>query len=225
MARGPSPAHAPPAVTFECASGRGRHRPRPEDPVTLPRLRRADAAVTLPTNHQVVPSSPRHHERLRTLVALAAFAGLRLGWGRRPAGRRRGSAAPGPARTQAGAASPGRAGSVTGVARHDLRHSCARGMIAAGCDVVTVQRALGRPLLTDRGGPDGGHAAGELLAGVLLVLADRVPTDSPSQARDLRGSECLSREPSSCRTPASPRPAPSQTARCRLDASAGGRRA
>lgn len=26
---------------------------------------------------------------------------------------------------------------------HDLRHSCASGLIAAGCDVVTVQRALG----------------------------------------------------------------------------------
>ncbi|HUH69784.1 MAG TPA: site-specific integrase, partial [Mycobacterium sp.] len=32
---------------------------------------------------------------------------------------------------------------VTGVKMHDLRHFYASGLIAAGCDVVTVQRALG----------------------------------------------------------------------------------
>ncbi|MGO8937898.1 MAG: tyrosine-type recombinase/integrase, partial [Mycobacterium sp.] len=32
---------------------------------------------------------------------------------------------------------------VTGVTPHDLRHFYASGLIAAGCDVVTVQRALG----------------------------------------------------------------------------------
>ena len=32
---------------------------------------------------------------------------------------------------------------LTGVRLHDLRHFYASGLIAAGCDVVTVQRALG----------------------------------------------------------------------------------
>jgi integrase len=32
---------------------------------------------------------------------------------------------------------------VTGVRLHDLRHFYASGLIADGCDVVTVQRALG----------------------------------------------------------------------------------
>jgi len=39
-------------------------------------------------------------------------------------------------KTQAGA-------DVTGIRLHDLRHFYASGLIAAGCDVVTVQRALG----------------------------------------------------------------------------------
>ena len=37
-------------------------------------------------------------------------------------------------------AAPGRSG---GIRLHDLRHFYASGLIAAGCDVVTVQRALG----------------------------------------------------------------------------------
>lgn len=36
-----------------------------------------------------------------------------------------------------------RAAGVTGVRLHDLRHFYASGLIAAGCDVVTVQKALG----------------------------------------------------------------------------------
>ena len=32
---------------------------------------------------------------------------------------------------------------VEGMTLHDLRHFYASGLIAAGCDVVTVQRALG----------------------------------------------------------------------------------
>jgi integrase len=35
------------------------------------------------------------------------------------------------------------AAEVEGVRLHDLRHFYASGLIAAGCDVVTVQRALG----------------------------------------------------------------------------------
>src|SRR5450631_3231965 len=37
---------------------------------------------------------------------------------------------------------------VTGVRLHDLRHYYASGLIAAGCDVVTVQRALGHSKAT-----------------------------------------------------------------------------
>lgn len=32
---------------------------------------------------------------------------------------------------------------MSGIRLHDLRHFYASGLIAAGCDVVTVQRALG----------------------------------------------------------------------------------
>ena len=38
------------------------------------------------------------------------------------------------------------AAGISGVRRHDLRHFYASGLIAAGCDVVTVQRALGHAL-------------------------------------------------------------------------------
>ena len=48
----------------------------PSDSVTLPRLRRAEAAMTLPTNGQVGAILSAADERFR---ALAAFAGLRLG--------------------------------------------------------------------------------------------------------------------------------------------------
>ena len=79
---------------------------------------------------------------------------------------------------------------VTGVTLHDLRHFYASGLIAAGCDVVTVQRALGHaratttlntyahlwPTAEDRTR----RAAGDLLAGVLPILADRVRTNEGS---------------------------------------------
>ncbi|MGI8888891.1 MAG: tyrosine-type recombinase/integrase, partial [Nocardioidaceae bacterium] len=35
-----------------------------------------------------------------------------------------------------------------GIKLHDLRHFYASGLIAAGCDVVTVQRSLGHPKAT-----------------------------------------------------------------------------
>ena len=41
------------------------------------------------------------------------------------------------------AAGPKTAAGVDGMRLHDLRHFYASGLIAAGCDVVTVQRALG----------------------------------------------------------------------------------
>ena len=41
-----------------------------------------------------------------------------------------------------------RAAGVTGFLLHDLRHFYASGLIADGCDVVTVQRALGHAKAT-----------------------------------------------------------------------------
>jgi integrase len=41
-----------------------------------------------------------------------------------------------------------KAAKVTDVTLHDLRHYFASGLIAAGCDVVTVQRALGHAKAT-----------------------------------------------------------------------------
>jgi len=41
-----------------------------------------------------------------------------------------------------------RAAGVTGFTLHDLRHFYASGLIAVGCDVVTVQRALGHSKAT-----------------------------------------------------------------------------
>lgn len=38
--------------------------------------------------------------------------------------------------------------SLSGIRLHDLRHFYASGLIAAGCDVVTVQRALGHAKAT-----------------------------------------------------------------------------
>jgi len=69
---------------------------------------------------------------------------------------------------------------------HDLRHFYASGLIAAGCDVVTVQRALGHsmpsitlntyshlwPTVEDRTRT----AAAELMASVLAIPADSVRT-------------------------------------------------
>ena len=227
----------------------------PSDSVTLPRLRRAEAAMTLPTSDQVGAILGAADERFRALMALAAFAGLRLGEAaglqvgdvdylrrvllvRRQVQRAPGGAVevrapkygsersvflpdellellsrhvathrPGEAPSRwMFEATPGqpphqntvghqwrqacaRAG-VTGVTLHDLRHFYASGLIAAGCDVVTVQRALGHakatttlntyahlwPTAEDRTR----RAAGELLAGVLPILADCVRTNGES---------------------------------------------
>ena len=75
---------------------------------------------------------------------------------------------------------------VSGVTLHDLRHFYASGLIAAGCDVVTVQRALGHakatttlntyahlwPTAEDRTR----KAAAGLMAAVLENPADNVRT-------------------------------------------------
>jgi integrase len=41
-----------------------------------------------------------------------------------------------------------RGAGLTGIKLHDLRHFYASGLIAQGCDVVTVQRALGHATAT-----------------------------------------------------------------------------
>ena len=71
---------------------------------------------------------------------------------------------------------------VTGVTPHDLRHFYASGLIRAGCDVVTVQRALGHSSATTTLAtyshlwPDANdrtrRAAAELLDAALGVAAD-----------------------------------------------------
>ncbi|RAX45006.1 site-specific integrase [Arthrobacter sp. AQ5-06] len=77
---------------------------------------------------------------------------------------------------------------LSGVRLHDLRHFYASGLIAAGCDVVTVQRALGHskatttlntyshlwPTAEDRTR----SAAGAMMSEALGSLADCVRTDS-----------------------------------------------
>jgi integrase len=77
---------------------------------------------------------------------------------------------------------------LSGVRLHDLRHFYASGLIAAGCDVVTVQRALGHskatttlntyshlwPTAEDRTR----SAAGAMMSEALGTLADYVRTDS-----------------------------------------------
>lgn len=77
---------------------------------------------------------------------------------------------------------------------HDLRHFYASGLIAAGCDVVTVQRALGHSTATTTlstyahlwpSAEDRTRAAASGLASA--ALADSVRTTAAEQAADLHG--------------------------------------
>ncbi|MEU8371463.1 tyrosine-type recombinase/integrase [Micromonospora tulbaghiae] len=188
-----------------------RDRLIPSDPsagVTLPRTRRAEAAMELPTPEQVRALLDAAGGRFVAFVALAAFAGLRLGEaagaqvgdvncpGRTLHVRRQVQRGPGgtvlvappkygsertvflapalvdvlsrhiadyrpgtDARRWLFEGEPGdpphqntvgywwrktcRDAGVAGFTLHDLRHYYASGLIAQGCDVVTVQRALG----------------------------------------------------------------------------------
>ncbi|WP_138999455.1 tyrosine-type recombinase/integrase [Rhodococcus zopfii] len=180
----------------------------PAESVTLPRVRRAEAAMTIPTTGQVGSLMHVSDDDFRAFVALCAFAGLRLGEAaalqvgdidflrreilvRRQVQRANGHAVEirGPkygsertipvpqglldvvalhiAHWRPGDDPerwlfPGRgehpwhqnsvghrwrktrtAGGAPELRLHDLRHFYASGLIAAGCDVVTVQRALG----------------------------------------------------------------------------------
>lgn len=77
---------------------------------------------------------------------------------------------------------------------HDVRHFYASGLIAAGCDVVTVQRALGHSSAAEtlttysHLWPDASDrtrkAAGELAALALTAAADGLRTEEPKTASD-----------------------------------------
>lgn len=184
----------------------------PTDQVSLPRLRRADAAMHMLSAEDVGALFKASDPRFRTFIALGAFAALRLGevcglqigdvdFDRRTlrisrqVQRVKGSfevRAPkygsertvflpdglltmiaGHVATYRPGDDPSRwmfegeagrplhqntaaywwrrakqAANVEDVRFHDLRHFAASGMIAAGCDVVTVQRALGHARAT-----------------------------------------------------------------------------
>ena len=184
----------------------------PTDGVRLPRRRRADAAMTIPTPEEIGQLLAVADEHVQAFIALCAFAGLRLGEAAgvqlgdidflrktlkvtRQVQRVNGGAidvrAPkygservvyladtlvellaqhvatqgtnGPDRwlfTGDADDAPHqntvgywwrktlRDAGLTGIKLHDLRHFYASGLIAAGCDVVTVQRSLGHSKAT-----------------------------------------------------------------------------
>ena len=84
---------------------------------------------------------------------------------------------------------------VTGLRLHDLRHFFAPGLIASGCDVVTVQRALGHASVTTTlntyghlwpDAEDRTRAATDgLMAAALDIPADYLRTERRQQAADL----------------------------------------
>ncbi|WP_460791515.1 tyrosine-type recombinase/integrase [Nocardioides maradonensis] len=184
----------------------------PTDGVCLPRGRRADVAMSIPTPEEVGQLITVADDRFRPFIALCAFAGLRLG---EAAGiqlgdvdflRRSLKISRQVQRVNGGAidvrppkygserviyladslvnllaehvAAHGSTGKdqwlfagegdspphqntvgywwrktlrdagLTGIKLHDLRHFYASGLIAAGCDVVTVQRSLGHAKAT-----------------------------------------------------------------------------
>ncbi len=218
--------------------------------VSLPRVRRAEAAMTIPTAEQVRKAMDIAPLQFRAFIALAAFAGLRLGEAsglqvgdidflrrtvavhRQVQGQTRGGIEIVPPkygsertiavpealtdllswhvrevgvhgeeqwlfatgshrlnRNSAGnlwRATRKAAGLPNAYTLHDLRHFYASALIAAGCDVVTVQRALGHqsatitlgvyshlwPTAEDRTR----SAAADLMAEVLGDSADSVRT-------------------------------------------------
>lgn len=183
----------------------------PTDNVRLPRRRRADAAMTIPTPEDVGLLLAVADTQMRTFIALCAFAGLRLGEAggvqlrdvdfvrKRLKVTRQVQRAPGATIevrapkygservvhladglidliaehvTEAGTVGAEQwlfsqgggpvhqnsvgywwrktleAAGLSGIKLHDLRHFYASGLIAAGCDVVTVQRSLGHAKAT-----------------------------------------------------------------------------
>jgi len=229
----------------------------PAEGVTLPRTRRQDAAMVLPTIRQVAALLDVVPARCRALVAVAAFAGLRLGEAaalqvgdidflrrtlrvsrqvQRAGGGKVEIRAPkygsertvyipaelaeilaahvrdycpgaDPGRWLFGSTPPhqntvghwwrqARASAGCGAMRlHDLRHFFASGLIAAGCDVVTVQRALGHKSATVTlatyahlwpTAEDRTRQASAAMLGEVLRLADYARTAGTGGHADLR---------------------------------------
>lgn len=183
----------------------------PTEGVTLPRRRRAEAAMSIPTPEQVGQVIAAAEPFFQTYIALCAFAGLRLGEAaavqvgdidflrrqlhvtrqvQRAGGRKveirppkygsertiylagdlvsnlaqhvehvgvsvdgwlfRGEGSNPPHQNTVGYwwRKAVRDAGLEGIKLHDLRHFYASGLIAQGCDVVTVQRALGHKSAT-----------------------------------------------------------------------------
>jgi len=184
----------------------------PSDAVTLPRTRKTEHAMQIPTPAAVSALLTASEDHFAPFIALCAFAGLRLGEAaalqvgdidflrrqihvRRQVQRVNGSAvriSPPKYGSERAIAAPDEllavlarhieehgvrgeegwlfvgahgdpphqntvghrwrttltAAKLSGIRLHDLRHFYASGLIAAGCDVVTVQRALGHARAT-----------------------------------------------------------------------------
>ena len=229
--------------------------------VTLPRVRRAEVAMTIPSTHQVRQILDAAAPEYRALIALCAFAGLRLGEAaalqvgdvdflrreihvRRQVQRENAGVvdirAPKHGSERVVAAADGllallaahielrglqgekaawlfpgereqpahqntvghawrtakaRAG-IEGYRLHDLRHFYASGLIAAGCDIATVQHALGHssPSVTLNTythlwpkADDRTRAAAQGLVDTVLSAADESVTNQQGKAARFRG--------------------------------------
>ncbi|WP_226995652.1 tyrosine-type recombinase/integrase [Gordonia phthalatica] len=230
----------------------------PTENVTLPRARRRDATMTIPSAGDVAKLVEHAVDRFDVYVQLCAFAGLRLGEaagvqvgdidflrrqlsvarqiqrdGNRPRvappkyGSERVVYLPedlvealsrhvarwtpeGPADRWLFTDDEGvpwfdnrvgwrwrktRAAAGVDCRLHDLRHFYASGLIAAGCDVVTVQRALGHSTATTTLStyahlwPSAEDRTRSATAGLMTMVseaaADALRTDGPNQAGDL----------------------------------------
>jgi integrase len=231
----------------------------PTDGITLPRPRRAEAAMKIPSPEDVGRLMAAVDVSFRPFIALCAFAGLRLGeaaavklddinflkrtltvsrqvqragkdqveirppkWGSertvfipeslvnmlaahvergvRPQGWLFVGAAGGPPHQNTIGywwRKTLRDAGLSGIKLHDLRHYFASGLIAQGCDVVTVQRALGHakasttlntyshlwPTAEDRTR----KASEEMMGAALEIPADFLRTEAAEKAAELPG--------------------------------------
>ena len=226
----------------------------PSAGVVLPRQRRAEHRMSIPSSEQVGWLLDAVEEAYRPFIAMCAFAGLRIGEAaglqvgdvdflrrtvhvQRQAQNNGGvvevtppksgservvsipdelvimvaqhlerlgtfgdegwlfpGAPPTPASLRYWFGQAASAAGVDGISPHDLRHYFASGLIASGCDVVTVQRALGHaqatvtlntyahlwPTAEDRTRT----AAAGLMRAALNPHADSTRTDEPATAVD-----------------------------------------
>jgi integrase len=230
----------------------------PTEGITLPRRRRAEAAMTIPTTEDIGKIMAAADVRFRPFIGLCAFAGLRLGeaaavkvedidflrrtltvsrqvqragknmieirspkygservvylpedlvnmlaahveGGVRPEGWLFVGANDGPPHQNTVGywwRKTLRDVKLDGIKLHDLRHFYASGLIAQGCDVVTVQRSLGHatatttlntyshlwPTAEDRTR----KAAAAMMSAALGDSADSVRTEAPKTGSDQR---------------------------------------